>query len=57
MLFIFVGDDRVVGSFYNKPYPTITDKCLNDPDSFLFISINDGNPEVPPSFAKFEADE
>ena len=40
MLFIFIGEDRVVGSYYSKPYPNIkeTVKNLYDPESFIFIS-------------------
>ena len=40
LLFIFIGEDRIVGSYYFKPYPNIKDssKILYDADSFLFIS-------------------
>jgi hypothetical protein len=38
LLFIFVGEGRIIGSYFSLKYPRLTEKVRNDPYSFLFIS-------------------
>lgn len=38
LLFIFIGEDRILGSYYPSRYPKLVEKIRNDPNSFLFIS-------------------
>ena len=52
LLFLFIGDQEIIGSFYREPYPSISEKYRKDPNSFIFI-YDDGLPE---KFAVYGAD-
>lgn len=55
LLFIFVGEGQIIGSFYPEAYPTITEKDKRhkrDENSFIFIQDN----ELEGNFAHFVAD-
>jgi hypothetical protein len=43
LLFVFVGDNRIIGSYYPSRYPRLAERLRNDPNSFLFASNNDRN--------------
>lgn len=49
LLFIFIGDKTVIGSYYPSRYPKLTEKLRFDNKSFLFVSDNDH------TFHKFKA--
>ena len=38
LLFIFISENCIVGSFYPSRYPKMATKLRNDPNSFIFVS-------------------
>ncbi len=38
LLFLFICQNKVLGSFYPTRYPRLTEKLRNDCNSFLFLS-------------------
>lgn len=51
-MFLFIGENLTIGSYYEEPYPSVTEKHKKDDNSFIFIQDDD----LPDKFALFLAD-
>jgi hypothetical protein len=52
LLFLFLGDSLIIGSYYEVPYPSVAERSKKDENSFIFIE----DETLADKFALFQAD-